>query len=492
MRTALLSALMLLAAPALADSVLPADAPVLAAAPATPAAKAAANTNDEDEDEAPKPAAPAPAATTAPAAAPMGAVSTTPSAGVDQQKLVSGAPLYNPNVAVHIVEKKEYSDRNRIEVVVDPGVIQINGKITQHYGIACQVLWHLQENFALMVMGIYNYVAEESQFNNELINKAHVEAQTATSLLLNGGIVGGVEATPFYGKWVWFDTYLVHFSLVLSGGAGAGSTRHQLKPLDDCSDASSTSTCYTDPSYGYTGWRFMAEIGGGFRIQIGKWIAIRLELRDLLYTARVDHVDGCNTDDLHGAQQDLDHQRRQPEQRQRQQQLQRERVHRQRSSLRSLAQRRRLARVPPRSDAFVRRAQQPRPVPRRFGQLLRKGTTMKSLIIAALLVSNVALAQDLGLYNRALSSFNAGSYDDSAQLFFEVNNSTTDPDIRMKSEYYLAASFQKLGMPVAAFIYFDTILRAGKTHPYHLKAVEGLVNVQDALDDQYLIPSVLN
>jgi len=36
------------------------------------------------------------------------------------------------------------------------------------------------------------------------------------------------------------------------------------------------------------------------------------------------------------------------------------------------------------------------------------------------------------------------------------------------------------------------ILKAGKTHPYHLKAVEGLVNVQDTLDDQYLIPSELN
>jgi hypothetical protein len=73
-----------------------------------------------------------------------------------------------------------------------------------------------------------------------------------------------------------------------------------------------------------------------------------------------------------------------------------------------------------------------------------------------------------------------------------VNNATTDPDLRMKSEYYLASSFQKKGMPVSAFIYYDTILRAGKTHPFHLKAVEGLVNVQDTLDDQYLIPSELN
>ncbi|MBK7858780.1 MAG: tetratricopeptide repeat protein [Archangiaceae bacterium] len=116
----------------------------------------------------------------------------------------------------------------------------------------------------------------------------------------------------------------------------------------------------------------------------------------------------------------------------------------------------------------------------------------RSLLITAALFSSLAQAQDLGLYNRALSAFNASNYNDAAQLFFEVNNSTTDPDLRMKSEYYLASSFQKKGMPVSAFIYFDTILRAGKSHPFHLKAVEGLVNVQDTLDDQYLIPSELN
>ena len=37
-----------------------------------------------------------------------------------------------------------------------------------------------------------------------------------------------------------------------------------------------------------------------------------------------------------------------------------------------------------------------------------------------------------------------------------------------------------------------SIVKAGKDHPFYLKAVEGLVNVQELLDDQYLIPSILN
>ncbi len=116
----------------------------------------------------------------------------------------------------------------------------------------------------------------------------------------------------------------------------------------------------------------------------------------------------------------------------------------------------------------------------------------RSILFIAVFAAVSASAQDLGVYNRALSAFNAGNYDDSAQLFYEVNNSSTDPDLQNKSQYYLAASFQKRGMPVSAFVYFDQILRAGKAHPFHLKAVEGLVNIQDQLDDMYMIPSELN
>jgi outer membrane beta-barrel protein len=293
MRTSILSALMFLAAPAAAGA-LPTDAPVVAAGPAP--AKPAAN-NDEDEDEppkqnTPKENAPPPAATPPP----QGAVSAPPADAAKQQTLVSGAPLYNPNVAVHIVEKKEYSDRNRLEVVVQPLDYQVNGKFTNHLGLGGSIVWHLHENFGVMAMGVWNYLSTESDFNNELINKVRAEAQAATSVLLNGGLIGGVEAMPFYGKFVWFENSLVHFSLVVNAGAGAGSTRLQLKPTNDCTN--SMGSCFPDPTYGDMGWRFMAEIGGGFRVQIGRWVAIRLEVRDLLYSARVDAVNGCNAADL--------------------------------------------------------------------------------------------------------------------------------------------------------------------------------------------------
>lgn len=276
--------------------------PVFAAAAPAPAAKSpppkggtTTTAADEDEDEPPKTNQPPPT-TAPPPPAPLGAV--TPAGSEKEQRLVSGAPLYNPNVSVHIVEQKEFADKWSRELTLYPAAIQVNGKFTQHYGAAMAFTWHLQENFGLMAMGLYNYVSTEAGFNSELIDKVRAEAQAATSLLLIGGAIGGVEVTPFYGKFVFYDSYLVHFAVVLSAGAGAGATRHQLKPQNNCDLPGATSTCIPDPTYGDTGWRFLAEIGGGFRVQFLKWLTFRLEVRDIVYTARVDHVNSCDATDL--------------------------------------------------------------------------------------------------------------------------------------------------------------------------------------------------
>jgi tetratricopeptide (TPR) repeat protein len=118
---------------------------------------------------------------------------------------------------------------------------------------------------------------------------------------------------------------------------------------------------------------------------------------------------------------------------------------------------------------------------------------MKKLItLAVVMASSAVLAQDLGLYNRALSAFNAGNHDGAAGTFYELTENSTDPDIRAKSEYYLAQSLFRKDLPVSAYAYYYSIVKAGPEHPFYLKAVEGLVNVQDRLEDQYLIPSILN
>lgn len=299
MRNVLLFAALVLAvgAPRAARAAgAPLDAPVknsqLVLAQATP-------TDDEDEDEPVKPPdtsptpAPtdAPKATTAPAAtAPEAA---TKPVDAEAQRLVSGAPLFNPNVAVHIVEQKAYSDARKSEIVLYPVAMQVNGKFTQHFGTMGSFVYHLQENFGLQISGGYNWYNVESSFNGELVEKFRVEAQAATSLLWTWGVMGGVEVSPLYGKFTLFEGTLAHFSFVLNGGVGAGGTRHQLKP-----ETVKTDGTISQATYGDTGARFMGALGAGFRLQLGQRFAFRLEVRDVVYTARMERVNGCNVDDL--------------------------------------------------------------------------------------------------------------------------------------------------------------------------------------------------
>lgn len=266
-----------------------------------PLVQVAQSSDDEEDDPTPGASTPTtttPAATgttapaeTKPAPAEQGAA---PTSTAEQQKLVSGAPLYNPNVAVHIVEQKRHEEKGRFEIAIYPAAVQVNGKFTQTIGSFGSLIYHLQENFALQVTGGYNWWNVESGFNGELVEKFRVEAQAATSLLWTWGALGGVEVTPFNGKFTLFESVLAHFSFIVNGGLGAGGTRHQLKP-----ETVRTSDGTISPAtYGDTGVKFMGSLGFGFRLRLGEHVAVRLEVRDVVYTARMESVNGCTLPDL--------------------------------------------------------------------------------------------------------------------------------------------------------------------------------------------------
>lgn len=241
----------------------------------------------------------------APAAAPEAKADAKPAdapkaADAAQPLLVEGAPLGNNNVNVHIVQKKSYTNEGHHELVLYPGVLQINGKFTQHYGVALMYAYHLFENLAIQVTPLWNYWNQESAFNQELIDKGHQQAQAATALLLQYGGVAGVEVTPVYGKFAFYEGTLGHFSFVINAGAGAGNTRIQLRPEQktNCGEGTDTPECRV-ASFGDTGFKFVGSVGAGFRVFLGERAAIRLEVRDLIYTARVDKINGCSYQDLY-------------------------------------------------------------------------------------------------------------------------------------------------------------------------------------------------
>lgn len=117
---------------------------------------------------------------------------------------------------------------------------------------------------------------------------------------------------------------------------------------------------------------------------------------------------------------------------------------------------------------------------------------IRSILLSVALFAGVAFGQDLANYNKGLAAYNSNDFGEAARLFYEVTNTTTDNDLRFKAEYYLASSFQRANLPFTAFIYFTPIVKAGPSHPYHAKAVEAFIALQETLNDDYLIPSILN
>jgi outer membrane beta-barrel protein len=234
----------------------------------------------------------APPALAAPADAPV----LRPVTNADEQRLINGAPLNDPNVALHVVQKKPFADAGRHEFTLYPAAVQANGRFTQHYGSALAYTYHVQENFALQLTGQYNWYSNESAFNLELIDKVREQAQAASALLLSWGALAGVEVTPLYGKFAFYDNHLLQFSLVINGAAGVGSTRVLVRP--QVANQVDGETSIVPARFGDTGTKFLGSVGGGLRVQFGDSMALRLEVRDQVYTARVDRVDGCNLADF--------------------------------------------------------------------------------------------------------------------------------------------------------------------------------------------------
>lgn len=245
----------------------------------------------------PESAQPPAAAAQPPADAPLASeAEVLPVADRSRHRLVNGAPLHNPNVAVHVMQRKVFRDQGRHELALYPAVVQLNGRFTEHAGTALHYTWHVRERFGLQLTTQYNWYSNESAFNLELIDKVREQARTASSLLLQWAVQGGVEATPLYGKFAFHDDLLAQFGVVLSAGVGLGSTRALIRP--EVVHQVDGGNFLVPARFGDTGTRFVGSVGGGVRVQIGQAFALRLEVRDLVYTARVDRVDGCNLSDF--------------------------------------------------------------------------------------------------------------------------------------------------------------------------------------------------
>lgn len=122
-------------------------------------------------------------------------------------------------------------------------------------------------------------------------------------------------------------------------------------------------------------------------------------------------------------------------------------------------------------------------------------TTNLSRLFLAVGVALVATApvesqaQDI---DQAVKAYNSNDYVNAAFLFFDVKENSDDPDARVKAEYYTARALFKAGFMFPAYQFYGEVFNAGESHPYFLKAAEGLLDIAQTIGDDTLIPELIS
>ncbi len=120
--------------------------------------------------------------------------------------------------------------------------------------------------------------------------------------------------------------------------------------------------------------------------------------------------------------------------------------------------------------------------------------TTKRLTTFALLLASVALGAGARAQNidKAIDAYKGGSYDEAAVRFFEVMRFDTVEANIIEAEYGMAQSLLRLKLALPAIRYYENIIGAGATHPYYLKSFEGLLEAAEMLQDDLIVPAILD
>ena len=218
--------------------------------------------------------------------------------------LVAGTAFaQSPNERVHVLHKRDYSVKNKIELSGFFGM-SIDDIFTQHYSGILTFDYHIDEAFALEVMWLsckipgYHGSAVEGGYTDDWLRMGHnytdafnnlkesaLSPSNADLAMISNYWGLNVQFSPIYGKFSLFNWGLVHADFYITAGGGVATTEYK-KP---------TGTTAGKAIWADTGTYFMANFGFGFRVFLSRWFAIRLDVRDFTFSARVEADSGAST-----------------------------------------------------------------------------------------------------------------------------------------------------------------------------------------------------
>lgn len=204
----------------------------------------------------------------------------------------------SPNESIHVVQRKTNLLAGSFEVTAYPTVLQLNSRWTTHVGTAVATAYHLSETFALQGLFAYNLLlARETDLQVELREKANLQPESAPSILSKGYAILAMEMSPIYGKLGFYENSMLAFSLFLTVGGGVVDTAVQLLLRDIDRDDDGT-VDQKKPIIAAAGLKPAVLVGAGFRVRLAESWMLRIEVRDLVYSARITHLNGCSKSEL--------------------------------------------------------------------------------------------------------------------------------------------------------------------------------------------------
>jgi outer membrane beta-barrel protein len=198
----------------------------------------------------------------------------------------------SPNESVHVLQKRDYSVKNKLEVNLFGGP-SVGDVFTQQIGTGLALAYHFDEAFALELSWMscklpfadgteavkgegfdgdnFRWGMSYTDAYDEVKNDAQLSPSNADLAMITNYVGMNVQFSPLYGKWTIFDWGLGHADFYLTAGGGVAGTefRNSRKLWQD------------------TGTYFVGNFGLGFRVYLARWFALRVEVRDYAFAARV-------------------------------------------------------------------------------------------------------------------------------------------------------------------------------------------------------------
>jgi len=205
---------------------------------------------------------------------------------------------------IYAVQRKAFLVDGKFELT--PLVAaSFSDRFVQTFAPAASIVYHLSENFGLELYGAYMF-PDESSLTDEILNKLKLRSDTAklTQMLWSAGL--GVQWSPIYGKLQIANKLLGNFNFYLGAGVGVGQTRVQCDnqgdldpnrgfPADQNGEVvcnpngvdTPADTVETPVYYETNPFRVMGALSAGVRFHFSTWMALKFEVKDYLFVARV-------------------------------------------------------------------------------------------------------------------------------------------------------------------------------------------------------------